>query len=175
MAQMTDSPDMTAIRAAALQIQRATEAEGDLRATVALIPTLPVPTALPISFPVEAIQSRDLALSLSTRDRTPRRGRTESEGRPSRASEPSSAFALRDKPNEDQMVAYGPARNSGWGIQGESKEQLAKNNADLLQEIADMRGSQNLWVERAEQVFALQKERFEQVAEKTPALLSHAF
>ena len=64
------------------------------------------------------------------------------------------------------MVAYGPARSFGRGIQSESKEQLAKNNADLLQEIADMRGSQNLWVERAEQVFALQKERFEQVAEK---------
>ena len=157
---MTNSPDLTAIRAAALQIY-ADEAEGDPREPPALIPMLPIPLALPISFPVEALQSRDLVLSSSMRDRTPRRGRTESEGRPSRVSEPSSVFARRDKPIEEQMVAYGPARNSGWGIQGDTKEQLAKRNADLLQEIADMRGSQNLWAERAEQMFALQKERFE--------------
>ena len=81
MEPMTNSPDMTAIMAAALQIY-ADEAEGDPREPPALIPMLPIPLALPISFPVEALHSRDLVLSSSMRDRTPRRGRTESEGRP---------------------------------------------------------------------------------------------
>ena len=69
------------------------------------------------------------------------------------------------------MVAYGPPRNSGWGMQGDTKEQLAKRNDDLLQEIADMRGSQNLWAERAEQMFALQKNVLSRWRKNTPLQL----
>jgi len=138
---------------------------GDARLRIGVTPPLPVPFAFPMSYPVVVTQSYDLALR-TKRVRTPRRSRSQGEGRPLRESGQSSSVAFQDMPSGEPLAAYGPVRQTSRGMMGETKENLAKRNAELLQELADMRDKQILWAERTEHMFALQKSRLEQVAEE---------
>ena len=117
---------------------------------------------LPMSYPVVAKRNYDQVLKTPKRDRTPRMHRTESEGRPSRVSVPTTA----NVPNEGQLVTYGPSRQMRRGFMVDPRDQLIQKNTELMQELSDMRSRQTLWMERAEHLFAMQKTRFEQVAEE---------
>jgi hypothetical protein len=53
-------------------------------------------------------------------------------------------------PSGEPLAAYGRVRQAGRGMMGETKENLAKRNAELLQELADMRDKKILWADRTE-------------------------
>ena len=101
MDQMPGSPDINAIRAVALQFGMTDDARGDPRVLVTqrsimTSTSLPVPMALPISYPAGVTRTPQ-------RDRTPRTRRNESEGRPLRTSIRPSNYALQDSQNDGQL------------------------------------------------------------------------
>ena len=75
-------------------------------------------------------------------------------------------LALQDVPNEVRLMSYGPSRQTRRGFVADPRDQLLQKNTELMQELSDMRNRQTLWMERAEQLFAMQKTRFEQVSEE---------